>query len=98
MFGLEIIVIFVIIWWLVLFLVLPFGIRKDDDVKLGNDPGAPKNPGLKKKIYLTTMIMLDYPFKKLFKLLQDIQLFLVPFISMMLLLGIIMEHLKFTQL
>ena len=56
MFGLEIIVIFVIIWWLVLFLVLPFGIRNDDDVKLGNDPGAPKNPMLKKKIYLTTFI------------------------------------------
>ena len=48
MFGLEIIVIFVVIWWLVLFTVLPFGVQKDDKIVGGNDPGAPKNPMLKK--------------------------------------------------
>ena len=56
MFGLEIIVIFVIIWWLVLFLALPIGIQRDYDVTKGNDPGAPKNPMLKKKIVFTTII------------------------------------------
>ncbi len=56
MFGLEIIVIFVIIWWLVLFIVLPFGIERDENSIQGNDPGAPKNPMLKRKIYLTTII------------------------------------------
>ena len=56
MFGLEIIVIFVVIWWLVLFTVLPFGIQKDDEIVGGNDPGAPKNPMLKKKIILTSII------------------------------------------
>lgn len=56
MFGLEIIVIFVIIWWLVLFIVLPFGIQTENDVKDGNDPGAPKNPMLKKKIIITSII------------------------------------------
>ena len=56
MFGLEIIVIFVVIWWLVLFMVLPFGIQKDDEIVGGNDPGAPKNPMLKKKIILTSAI------------------------------------------
>ena len=56
MFGLEIIVIFVIIWWLVLFVVLPFGIQRDENSIKGNDPGAPKNPMLKKKIYFTTII------------------------------------------
>ncbi len=56
MFGLEIIVIFVVIWWLVLFMVLPFGIQKDDEIVGGNDPGAPKNPMLKKKIILTSVI------------------------------------------
>ena len=56
MFGLEIIVIFVVIWWLVLFMVLPFGIQKDDEIVGGNDPGAPKNPMLKKKILLTSVI------------------------------------------
>ena len=56
MFGLEIIVIFVVIGWLVLFMVLPFGIQKDDEIVGGNDPGAPKNPMLKKKIILTSII------------------------------------------
>ena len=56
MFGLEIIVIFVVIWWLVLFMVLPFGVQKDDEIVGGNDPGAPKNPMLKKKIILTSVI------------------------------------------
>ena len=56
MFGLEIIVIFVVIWWLVLFMVLPFGVQKDDEIVGGNDPGAPKNPMLKKKIILTSII------------------------------------------
>ena len=58
MFGLEIIVIFVVIWWLVLFTVLPFGVQKDDEIVRGNDPGAPKNPMLKKKIILTSIISL----------------------------------------
>ena len=56
MFGLEIIVIFVVIWWLVLFTVLPFGVQKEDKITRGNDPGAPKNPMLRKKIILTSII------------------------------------------
>mgnify|MGYP001371319509 CR=1 FL=1 len=56
MFGLEIIVIFVIIWWLVLFTILPIGVQKDENIVGGNDPGAPKNPMLKKKIFITTII------------------------------------------
>ena len=56
MFGLEIIVIFVVIWWLVLFMVLPFGVQKDDEIVGGNDPGAPKNPKIGKKFLITTII------------------------------------------
>ena len=56
MFGLEIIVIFVVIWWLVLFTILPLGVQKEDKILGGNDPGAPKNPMLKKKIILTSII------------------------------------------
>ncbi len=56
MFGLEIIVIYVIIWWLVLFVILPLGIQRDENTISGNDPGAPKNPMLKKKIISTTII------------------------------------------
>tara|TARA_B100000123_G_C25353784_1_gene264034 strand:- start:118 stop:336 length:219 start_codon:yes stop_codon:yes gene_type:complete len=56
LFGLEIIVIFVVIWWLVLFTILPLGVQKEDKILGGNDPGAPKNPMLKKKIILTSVI------------------------------------------
>ena len=60
MFGLEIIVIFVIIWWLVLFLALPIGVQKDNNVTKGNDPGAPKKSNAKKKIFFTTIISFFY--------------------------------------
>ena len=44
------------IWWLVLFTILPLGVQKEDKILGGNDPGAPKNPMLKKKIILTSII------------------------------------------
>ena len=54
MFGLESLVIYVIFWWLILFVTLPFGIAKDNKVIRGNDPGAPKKTLLKKKVLITT--------------------------------------------
>lgn len=33
--------IYFIIWWMTLFLVLPFGVRRDSQIEEGNDPGAP---------------------------------------------------------
>ena len=33
--------IYFIIWWLTLFVVLPFGVRRDTEIEEGNDPGAP---------------------------------------------------------
>ncbi len=62
LFGLELIVIYIIIWWLVLFITLPFGIRKDDTVIEGNDPGVPKKTLLKKKIFITSIISLILTF------------------------------------
>jgi len=52
----DFVIIFVILWWIVLFIMLPFGIEKEKDTELGNDPGAPKNPMIKKKIFHTTII------------------------------------------
>ena len=43
-------------WWLVLFMVLPVGIKRDDDVQAGNDAGAPKNALLKKRMFWTSVI------------------------------------------
>ena len=50
------IVVFVIIWWLVLFMVLPWGIRRDEDPEPGNEPAAPANPMLWRKALITTAI------------------------------------------
>ncbi len=46
-------------WWIVLFAVLPFGIRSQDEsheVVPGTDPGAPMLPRLAAKALWTTAI------------------------------------------
>jgi predicted secreted protein len=51
--------IFFLIWWVVLFAVLPWGIRSQhegDEVIPGTDPGAPIVPRLGRKLAWTTVI------------------------------------------
>lgn len=51
--------IYVIIWWLVLFMVLPFGAGKkidDESVADGHDAGAPAKPMMWRKLAATTVI------------------------------------------
>jgi len=52
--------IYFIIWWLVLFMVLPFGVRNaaetGEAVEAGNDPGAPTVHALGKKLIATTLV------------------------------------------
>ncbi len=54
------IIIYVMIWWVVFFSVLPFGIKSNKEIFKntieGNDPGAPKNPKIAKKFLITTII------------------------------------------
>jgi predicted secreted protein len=53
------IAIFFIIWWVVLFAVLPWGIRSQQetgDVSVGTVPGAPSVPRLWNKLLWTTLI------------------------------------------
>jgi len=53
------IVTFVIIWWVVIFAVLPFGVKgqwEGDGGPEGTEPGAPQNPQLGKKVLITTGI------------------------------------------
>jgi predicted secreted protein len=50
--------IYFIVWWLVFFMVLPWGIRSQDehgDIVPGTDPGAPSVHGLKLKVAWTTV-------------------------------------------
>ena len=55
---LDFLVIYLILWWLVFFVMLPFGIERDQDVTFGNDPGAPKKSLVKKKAIITNFITL----------------------------------------
>ena len=52
----SIIVVFVILWWLVLFMSLPVGVKTEENPESGNMVGAPENPNLKIKIVATTLI------------------------------------------
>lgn len=47
---------FVIVWWLVLFMVLPFGAAPPDDVQAGNASSAPAKPRMLIKLLITTLI------------------------------------------
>jgi len=52
--------IYVTIWWIVLFAVLPFGVRSaeeaGEELPEGSDPGAPVTPQLARKAAVTTVI------------------------------------------
>ena len=48
-------IIYIIIWWIVFFAILPIDVERNKIVKIsGEDPGSPENPKmLKKFIYCT---------------------------------------------
>jgi predicted secreted protein len=50
------IVLFVILWWMVFFAVLPWGVRRAGDEALGHDAGAPLRPRLGLKVAVTSGI------------------------------------------
>ncbi len=52
------IVVYIILWWLTLFMVLPFGINREADAPEveGQAYGAPKRPRLLLKFAVTTVI------------------------------------------
>lgn len=55
----TILAIYFVLWWVVLFAVLPFGVRsqaEDGAIAPGTDPGAPAIPALKAKLAWTTAI------------------------------------------
>jgi predicted secreted protein len=53
------IAIYFLIWWVVLFAVLPWGVRgqhESGEVAPGTDPGAPAIPNLRRKLVWTTLV------------------------------------------
>lgn len=48
-----------VIWWILLFAILPFGIRsqvESGEVVAGSEPGAPAAPALQEKAIWTTLV------------------------------------------
>jgi len=73
--------IYFIIWWTVLFAVLPWGVRsqgESGDVVPGTDPGAPSVPALGRKLIWTTLVsaaifgMLYYVYARRLVTLDDL--------------------------
>ena len=50
-------IIYIIIWWIVFFAILPIDVNRHKPIKInGEDPGSPENPKmLKKFIYCTSI-------------------------------------------
>ena len=51
--------IYFVVWWITLFLTLPFGVRsqhEDGEGAPGTDPGAPVATGMGRKLIWTTLI------------------------------------------
>ena len=52
-------VVYLLIWWVTLFAVLPFGVRgqaEEGEVVRGSEPGAPVDSRMVRKIKITTII------------------------------------------
>lgn len=50
------VVVFVLSWWLIFFMALPFGVRRTETVDPGHDPGAPERTRLWTKVAVTTAL------------------------------------------
>jgi predicted secreted protein len=61
-FGLRVsggIALYFVIWWTLLFAVLPFGVRSQaeaGEIVAGSEPGAPSAPALREKAIWTTLV------------------------------------------
>lgn len=52
----ETIVFFMLCWWMVFYLTLPFGQKPDENKIEGQAQSAPKNPLIKQKIIIASII------------------------------------------
>jgi predicted secreted protein len=54
--------VYLVVWWVVLFAILPLGVRSHHEegieVPGGGEPGSPVNPNLKRKFFTTTWVSL----------------------------------------
>ena len=50
------IVVYILLWWWVLFMVLPFGAKAPEIIEKGHATSAPERPRLAKKMAVTSLI------------------------------------------
>ena len=48
--------VYFLIWWVVIFAVLPWGVRVPDNPEPGHAPSAPVNPHMGLKVIATTIV------------------------------------------
>jgi predicted secreted protein len=48
--------VYLLIWWTLVFCVLPFGNKPEIDIKIGEAPSAPQNPRIKQKFIITSIV------------------------------------------
>jgi predicted secreted protein len=50
-------IIYIIIWWIVFFAILPIDVNRTKNIKIeGEDPGSPENPKMLKKFIYCSVI------------------------------------------
>lgn len=50
------IILYLMLYWLSIFMVLPWGNKPPENVELGHSTGAPANPRLKQKFIITAFV------------------------------------------
>ena len=50
------IVVYILLWWWVLFMVLPFGAKAPEQIEKGHATSAPAKPNLVRKMLITSVI------------------------------------------
>lgn len=48
--------VYLVIWWTILFAVLPLGVKRVENPGMGQDHGAPERPQLLKKAIVTSLV------------------------------------------
>ena len=49
-------IVYILLWWTIIFCVLPYGNKPSESVALGEAPSAPHNPRIKQKFIITTIV------------------------------------------